>query len=148
MEQFDSDQPILVLGGDRGSPKNNNEEHVKLLNEIYKKQRQRDGLFVHEQAQRSKLKDSQYIQELIYEPNVHTTTPCFHVSTFLTNSPLIIETMEDNKLWMSTKDEVDKAIVDGLQRELSHVAEVALIHAFRSILAWRFGNVVPLPLLF
>ena len=43
LEQFEWKKPILLIGADRGSPKCVNTEHVKFLNELYKKQRDRGG---------------------------------------------------------------------------------------------------------
>ncbi len=63
LEQFEWKKPILLIGADRGSPKCVNTEHVKFLNELYKKQRDRGGLCLHEQAKRSGMKDSEWIQE-------------------------------------------------------------------------------------
>ena len=65
LEQIKWERPMLILGADRGSPKCKHPEHVKFLNELYKNQAERGGLFVHEQANRSKLKDSPSVVLLV-----------------------------------------------------------------------------------
>ncbi len=117
LEQVKWEKPMLILGADRGSPKHAKIEHVKFLNELYQERMRKGGMFVHEQAHRSKLRDSQWIQELIYEADVHTVQQ--GASTYASNSKTIAQSIDDHVV--VTKSDIDHAVVKGLREELMQV---------------------------
>ncbi len=117
LEQIKWEKPMLIMGADRGSPKSSKVEHVKFLNEVYKAQTEIGGLFVHEQANRSKMKDSQWIQEMLYEPNVQTVQQ--GASTYASNSKILAQAIDSHVV--VTKTDIDQAVIKGLREELLQV---------------------------
>jgi len=117
LEQIKWEKPMLIMGADRGSPKRAGVAHVKFLNEVYQEQMKKGGMFVHEQAHRSKNKDSQWIQELIYEPEVHVAQQ--GASTYASNSKTIAQSIDSHVV--VTKTDIDHAVIKGLREELMQV---------------------------
>ena len=71
---------------------------------------------MHEQANRSGLRDSKWIQELAYDDNVHTAQT--GVSSYLSNSKVVVANLSNHK---AREIEADQAILHGLQEELLDV---------------------------
>ena len=118
LEQVRWEKPMLIIGADRGSPKRSHVEHVKFLSEMYNKQMSNGGLFVHEQADRSSLKDTEWIQELMYDTEVHTAKNA--ASSYMSNSKLIAARVDRLK-GQSTKKDIDMTLMEGLRECLQEV---------------------------
>ena len=117
LEQVKWEKPMLIVGGDRGSPKRAHVGHVKFLNELYREQMSRGGLFVHEQADRSYMKDSEWIQELVYDRDVHIAKK--EASAFMSNSQTMAARIEASTT--KTKRDIDMALMEGLRENLLEV---------------------------